>query len=206
MLYLIVSMQLYRSGSILHGEGSLRCWWGIDGDSMLDGFKFRLYSHIPLHRIEYWALGVLLVTHRDLAELIALSWRCRYGECIPLAHGVRPGYKVSATIGYVNRAMGWSPYRYSIFGKCTFRAEYPHNMHISSHSVLLQTLNVHPIYREGLQGIPWVYNPLYPQHIALINSGSRRQIILSVGHIAHVHRPARCLVGEGVGTRCIKRL
>ena len=102
--------------------------------------------------------------------------------------------------------MGGSTHCYFAFGECTIRAEYPHNMDIARHSVLLQTLNVHPIYREGLQGIPCVYNPLYPQHIALINSGSRRQIILSSGHITHVHRPARSLVGEGVGAVCIERL
>ena len=88
MLYLIVSMQLYRSGSILHGEGSLRCWWGIDGDSILDGFKFRPYSHIPFHCIEAWGLGVLIFTNRNLADLVALGWCSRYGECIPLIHGI----------------------------------------------------------------------------------------------------------------------
>ena len=82
-------MQLYRSGSILHGKGSLRYRWGIDGDGVLERFKFRLYSHIPLHRIGWYrALGILLVTHSNLAELVALSWRCRYGERIPLIHGI----------------------------------------------------------------------------------------------------------------------
>ena len=81
-------MQLYRSGGILHGEGSLRCWWGIDGDSMLDGFKFRLYSHIPLHRIEFRVLVVLIVANCNLADLVALGWCSRYGECIPLIHGI----------------------------------------------------------------------------------------------------------------------
>ena len=33
--------------------------------------------------------------------------------------------------------MGGSTHCYFAFGECTIRAEYPHNMHISSYSVLL---------------------------------------------------------------------